>query len=669
MMQRYSYILILITAMNLYAMEMDQQMMNLGHIDQSIRGADVQKEAAEDAGRRPVTSLNTTFAEMLAHGKAADEDRATDFSKELSDLLHEQRSSLGVLVKEFSALLHEQRAKMRELEEAKLQPLELCYDKPSKDFVDHYMENCPQQALKCEIVDVIRAVFSSLQNKENEVSALTKMAMKRKIALVGPPGVGKSMLAKCIARYCNAGYLFKSAPAIPNEYKNSGITKLNDLFSQLFKHKSPVFLILDELSGLTDRHGAQNNPDPGMMEHLLTLLDCCDEFEHIVVIITTNDVESLPEPLKSRLHGAIIKIDDPDFEHRKKIIKFWLGKASHALEEVQIEDIARKCNKLSGREIEQMVRIAAALACKIERDDLLNALHKVREEQPKHALAARDCPDLPGRKQVIKSEIAKFLHQAELLGEKELDSLAKKCENFTRGEIEHMVQHAHADASKIAYADLLGALAKIRASRSLTSSRLKNLKESAIKSIPYIISGTGIILTVAGLCMQWHAHKQQIQFHADQMLQVANQMKQSSTMHIQQMVFNLAMHTKNLQEQMYKEIFQLWLRLRANEKDELSWTLDRYIRDGNNSLQFNQAVAATELATTNAKIFAQSGTQNMIEIIEGAADELVKSGGKDSSILKELLKDPQHIPSIKGVGLFTSTYNWINGLFNRSASR
>ena len=137
----------------------------------------------------------------------------------------------------------------------------------------------------------------------------------------GPPGTGKTDTAKAIAIICGKNLKVVSAGSIPNSYKNSGPIQLRKLLLPLVGKN--CLIVLDELSGLTQRHNQSNNPDPGMMESFFSLIDEISE-KDLFVIGTVNDATNLPEPLKSRFGGAIFTLSLPDEDTRASIISYYI---------------------------------------------------------------------------------------------------------------------------------------------------------------------------------------------------------------------------------------------------------------------------------------------------------------------------------------------------------
>lgn len=186
------------------------------------------------------------------------------------------------------------------------------YSKLDSHLVNSFLDNSPP-LLRFQI-EIMKnpAIYNSL----NDIKGFSI----NKLLLYGPPGSGKSSLAKAIADYCNFPRQFINASSLVNQYKNSGQSNFRYIFGPLLTNKKYVAIILDELTGLTNRHGKKDNPDEGVVEQLLGILDHCEAHKNVLFIATTNEIKDLPEQLKDRFCGSTFKIEKPDFERCKKLI-------------------------------------------------------------------------------------------------------------------------------------------------------------------------------------------------------------------------------------------------------------------------------------------------------------------------------------------------------------
>lgn len=198
----------------------------------------------------------------------------------------------------------------------------------------------------------------------NKHPARTKRVLTPdKLLLVGPPGVGKSDMAKAIAQAIGRPFTFIRSSLLANEYQNSGAQNLKRTILEVQESKVPYVIILDEIQCLIDKKKNDQRADQDTAVAFWQIIDECSADKNILFICTTNSLENMPEALQSRFTNSIVEVCLPDAAQRKKILSFYLQE--HA-DIGLITLIANKIQGYSTREIKELAHEMIALAAEKE---------------------------------------------------------------------------------------------------------------------------------------------------------------------------------------------------------------------------------------------------------------------------------------------------------------
>ncbi|KAJ6619519.1 AAA family ATPase [Mycena sp. CBHHK59/15] len=192
----------------------------------------------------------------------------------------------------------------------------------------------------------------------------------RGILLHGPPGTGKTHLARAIAASTKSAVLVINGPELSSAYHGETESKLRDVFKEA-RDKSPCIVVLDEVDALVPRRedGAGGEVEKRVVATLLTILDGmedgADEHTRVVVIGTTNRPNAIDPAL--RRPGRFdreIEIGIPDTEARLSILQVLLSKTPHTMSQEDLLAIASRAHGYVGADLSAVVREAGTIAIK-----------------------------------------------------------------------------------------------------------------------------------------------------------------------------------------------------------------------------------------------------------------------------------------------------------------
>ena len=190
-------------------------------------------------------------------------------------------------------------------------------------------------------------------------------SMPKGILLVGPPGTGKTMLAKAVAGESNVPFFSISGSEFVEMFAGMGASKVRDLFSQA-KEKAPCIVFIDEIDAIGQKRsgGAMGGNDEReqTLNQLLTEMDGFEGNNGVIILAATNRPESLdPALTRPGRFDRRVPVELPDLAGREAILKVHARKIKPA-EDVDFHTIARMASGASGAELANIINEAALRA-------------------------------------------------------------------------------------------------------------------------------------------------------------------------------------------------------------------------------------------------------------------------------------------------------------------
>jgi cell division protease FtsH len=205
------------------------------------------------------------------------------------------------------------------------------------------------------------------------------------VLLLGPPGCGKTLLARAVAGEAKVPFFFISGSDFVEMFVGVGASRVRDLFSEA-KGTRPCIVFIDEIDAVGRHRGAGlgggHDEREQTLNQLLVEMDGFDPNEQIIIIAATNRPDILdPALLRAGRFDRRIIVDQTDMNGRKEIFRIYL-KGKPVSPEVAPEILARRTPGFSGADIENVVNEAALLAARlnkkvIEPSDIESAIDKV----------------------------------------------------------------------------------------------------------------------------------------------------------------------------------------------------------------------------------------------------------------------------------------------------
>ncbi len=229
-----------------------------------------------------------------------------------------------------------------------------------------------------EVKEELEEIIDFLKNPKKYQQFGTKLP--KGVLLMGPPGVGKTLIAKAVAGEAGVPFFYQSGSSFAQIYVGMGAKRVQDLFRRA-KLAAPSIIFIDEIDAVGKaRGGLRNDERETTLNQLLTEMDGFEDSKGVIVIGATNKIDVLDEALlRSGRFDRRIYVELPDFHERIKILEVHLRNKRYDLD---IEEISRLSVGFSGAALAALVNESALRAIKKKRkmivmEDVLASKDKV----------------------------------------------------------------------------------------------------------------------------------------------------------------------------------------------------------------------------------------------------------------------------------------------------
>ncbi|NVJ52668.1 MAG: AAA family ATPase [Campylobacteraceae bacterium] len=207
-------------------------------------------------------------------------------------------------------------------------------------------------------ISEVKAELEEIVDFLNKPSKYLKHGVKlpKGVLLVGPPGVGKTLIARAVAGEADVPFFYQSGASFVQIYVGMGAKKVRELFMQA-KLNAPSIVFIDEIDAIgKQRSGKSNDERESTLNELLTQMDGFEGDSGVIVIAATNKIEVLDDALlRAGRFDRRVFVNLPNIEDRKKILELYLNKKHY---EFDLDNLAHETSGFSSAALSTLINEA-----------------------------------------------------------------------------------------------------------------------------------------------------------------------------------------------------------------------------------------------------------------------------------------------------------------------
>lgn len=205
-----------------------------------------------------------------------------------------------------------------------------------------------------EIKEELEEVVDFLNNPKKYLEYGVKLP--KGVLLVGPPGVGKTLIARAVAGEADVPFFYQSGASFVQIYVGMGAKKVRELFAKA-KQSAPAIIFIDEIDAVGKaRTGKSNDERESTLNELLTQMDGFDGDSGVIVIAATNKIEVLDDALlRAGRFDRRVHVGLPNINDRKKILELYLNNKNY---EINIDKLVNETAGFSSATLATLINEA-----------------------------------------------------------------------------------------------------------------------------------------------------------------------------------------------------------------------------------------------------------------------------------------------------------------------